>query len=136
MVRERPIRVLLAKPGLDGHDLGVKMVALALKDAGMEVIYLGMRQTPENIVKAAIQEDADIIGLSSLSASLILMGERVMNLLKENKVDIPVVYGGTILKEDRKKLLSLGIKETFAPGTMTKDITETFDRLVPKESVH
>ena len=136
MVRERPIRVLLAKPGLDGHDLGVKMVALALKDAGMEVIYLGMRQTPENIVKAAIQEDADIIGLSSLSASLILMGERVMNLLKENKLDIPVVYGGTILKEDRKKLLSLVIKETFAPGTMTKDIVETFDRLVPKESVH
>lgn len=136
MVRERPIRVLLAKPGLDGHDLGVKMVALALKDAGMEVIYLGMRQTPENIVKAAIQEDADIIGLSSLSASLIPMGERVMSLLKGNKLDIPVVYGGTILKEDREKLLNLGIKETFAPGTMTKEIIEAFDRLVSKESVH
>jgi methylmalonyl-CoA mutase C-terminal domain/subunit len=121
MARKKPIRVLLAKPGLDGHDLGVKMVAMALKDAGMEVIYMGMRQTPDNIIKAALQEDADIIGLSNLSASLIPMGDRVMKLLKDNEMDIPVVYGGTILKDDRQRLLALGIKETFAPGTMMKD---------------
>nr|HID59497.1 methylmalonyl-CoA mutase [Desulfobacterales bacterium] len=133
MARKRPIRVLLAKPGLDGHDLGVKMVAMALKDAGMEVIYLGMRQTPESIVKAAIQEDVDIIGLSNLSASVIPMGERVMKLLKGKRMDIPVIYGGTILKEDRKRLLDLGIKETFAPGTMMKDIIETIEKLVPEE---
>jgi len=133
MARERPIRVLLAKPGLDGHDVGVKMVAMALKDAGMEVIYLGMRQTHENIVRAAIQEDADIIGLSNLSASLIPMGARVMELLKEKGMDIPVIYGGTILKEDRKRLLELGIRETFPPGTMMKDIIETIEKLVPEE---
>ena len=135
MARKKPIRVLLAKPGLDGHDLGVKMVAMALKDAGMEVIYLGMRQTPENIIKAALQEDADIIGLSNLSASLIPMGDRVMKLLKENQMDIPVVYGGTILKDDRQKLLDLGIKETFSPGTMMKDIITKFEKLVPENRV-
>lgn len=135
MARKKPIRVLLAKPGLDGHDLGVKMVAMALKDAGMEVIYLGMRQTPENIIKAALQEDADIIGLSNLSASLIPMGDRVMKLLKENEMDVPVVYGGTILKDDRLKLLDLGIKETFSPGTMMKDIIARFEKLVPEDRV-
>ena len=135
MARKKPIRVLLAKPGLDGHDLGVKMVAMALKDAGMEVIYLGMRQTPENIIKAALQEDADIIGLSNLSASLIPMGDRVMRLLEENEMDIPVVYGGTILKDDRQKLLDLGIKETFSPGTMMKDIIASFEKLVPEDRV-
>ena len=135
MARKKPIRVLLAKPGLDGHDLGVKMVAMALKDAGMEVIYLGMRQTPENIIKASLQEDADIIGLSNLSASLIPMGNRVMKLLKENEMDIPVVYGGTILKDDRQKLLDLGIKETFSPGTMMKDIIASFEKLVPEDRI-
>lgn len=135
MARKKPIRVLLAKPGLDGHDLGVKMVAMALKDAGMEVIYLGMRQTPENIIKAALQEDADIIGLSNLSASLIPMGDRVMKLLKENEMDVPVVYGGTILKDDRQQLLNLGIKETFSPGTMMKDIIASFEKLVPEDRV-
>lgn len=135
MARKKPIRVLLAKPGLDGHDLGVKMVAMALKDAGMEVIYLGMRQTPENIIKAALQEDADIIGLSNLSASLIPMGDRVMKLLKENQMEIPVVYGGTILKDDRQKLLDLGIKATFSPGTMMKDIIASFEKLVPEDTV-
>ena len=135
MNRQKPIRVLLAKPGLDGHDLGIKMVAMALKDAGMEVIYLGMRQTPQNIVKSAIQEDADVLGLSNLSASLIPMGEQVMSLLKEWGVNIPVLYGGTILKEDRQKLLALGISETFGPGTMMKDIAETIERLVPPSPV-
>jgi len=135
MGKIRPIRVLLAKPGLDGHDLGVKMVAMALKDAGMEVIYLGMRQTPKAIVNAAIQEDADIIGLSNLSASLIPMGARVMELLKDKRVDVPVVYGGTILKEDRKKLLDLGIKETFSPGTLMKDIIRNVRTLVPDEKL-
>lgn len=135
MNRQKPIRVLLAKPGLDGHDLGIKMVAMALKDAGMEVIYLGMRQAPQNIVKSAIQEDADILGLSNLSASLIPMGEQVMSLLREWGVKIPVVYGGTILKEDRQKLLALGISETFGPGTMMKDIAETIERLVPANPV-
>lgn len=136
MVEKRQIRVLLAKPGLDAHDLGVKVVALALKDAGMEVIYLGMRQTPEAIVKAAIQEDADIIGLSNLSATVIPMGARVMKLLQDKSIDIPVIYGGTILKDDRKKLLALGIKETFSPGAMTKDIIATVKRLVPEEKLH
>ncbi|MBI4774374.1 MAG: cobalamin B12-binding domain-containing protein [Deltaproteobacteria bacterium] len=135
MVGTRPIRVLLAKPGLDGHDLGVKMVALALKDAGMEVIYLGMRQTPNSIVKAAVQEDADVIGLSNLSASLIPMGRHVMELLKEKQMNIPVLYGGTILKEDRKKLLDIGIKETFSPGTMMKDIIYAIKKLVPEDKL-
>jgi len=135
MPNSRPIRVLLAKPGLDGHDLGVKMVALALKDAGMEVIYMGMRQTPEGIVKACIQEDADILGLSNLSASLIPMGKRVIDLIKEKKMDVPVIYGGTILNEDKTKLLDMGITATFSPGTMMKDIIQTIRELVPKEKL-
>jgi len=135
MSNKRPIRVLLAKPGLDGHDLGVKMVAMALKDAGMEVIYLGMRLTPDAIVNAAIQEDADVIGLSNLSASLIPMGDRVMKLLKEKNLDIPVLYGGTILKEDRQKLLDLGIRQTFSPGTLMKDIVQSVRTLVPDENL-
>jgi len=133
MDRKNPIRVLLAKPGLDGHDLGVKMVALTLKDAGMEVIYLGMRQTPDNIVRAAIQEDVDIIGLSNLSASLVPMGQAVMQRLQAEKIEIPVLYGGIILKPDREKLLAAGISETFGPGTMMADIIAAIERLVPAD---
>ncbi len=136
MSENKRIRVLLAKPGLDGHDLGVKMVAMGLKDAGMEVIYLGMRQTPENIVKTAIQENVDIIGLSNLSASLLPMGTKVMKLLKDQHANIPVIYGGTILKDDRKKLLDMGITETFSPGTMMDDIVNCIKKLVKdKESI-
>lgn len=130
MVRKRPIRVLLAKPGLDAHDVGVKTVAYALRDAGMEVIYLGMRQTPDAIVQTAIQEDADIIGLSCHGAAIVPLGERVMRLLKENGWAIPVIYGGTILGEDREKLLKMGIASTFSPGTLLKDIVNSVEGLV------
>jgi methylmalonyl-CoA mutase C-terminal domain/subunit len=136
MMENRQIRVLLAKPGLDAHDMGVKMVALALKDAGMEVIYLGMRRTPEDIVKAAIQEDADVIGLSNLSATVVTMADRVIKLLKDKNIDIPVIYGGNILKQDREKLLALGVKETFSSGAMMTDIVATVKRLVPEEKLH
>ncbi|TET42338.1 MAG: methylmalonyl-CoA mutase, partial [Dehalococcoidia bacterium] len=102
---EKKVRVLLAKGGLDAHDTGVKVVASALRDAGMEVIYLGLRQLPESIVEAAIQEDVDIIGISSLSGSLIPMARRLMGLVREKNLNIPVIYGGTILKSDREELL-------------------------------
>lgn len=134
MARKRPIRLLLAKPGLDAHDIGVKTVAYSLRDAGMEVIYLGLRQTPEFIMRAAIQEDADIIGLSCHGAALVPLGERLMQLLKENAVNIPVIYGGTILGEDRERLLNAGIKTTFSPGTKMKDIIKYVEELVEERS--
>ncbi|KJS17124.1 MAG: methylmalonyl-CoA mutase [Peptococcaceae bacterium BRH_c4b] len=130
MNEKSKIRVLLAKPGLDAHDNGVKTVAFALRDAGMEVIYLGMRQTPENIVRSAFQEDVDIIGLSCHGAAIVPLGERVMKLLREKNADIPVIYGGTILNEDRDKLLSMGIKETFSPGASFSQIINSIVKLV------
>ena len=120
-----PIRVLIAKPGLDGHDRGAKVIARALRDAGMEVIYTGLRQTPEQIVEAAIQEDVDCIGLSCLSGAHSHLFPRVVELLKEkNAEDILVVGGGVIPDEDIPFLKESGIKEIFTPGTTTASTIE------------
>jgi len=119
----KKIRVLIAKPGLDGHDRGAKVVARALRDAGMEVIYTGLRQTPEQIVETAIQEDADVIGLSILSGAHTHLFPKVMELLKENDIeDIVVMGGGVIPEEDIPDLKKMGIAEIFTPGTDTRNI--------------
>jgi len=119
----KKIRVLIAKPGLDGHDRGAKVVARALRDAGMEVIYTGLRQTPEQIVETAIQEDVDVIGLSILSGAHTHLFPKVMELLKENNVeDIIVMGGGVIPEEDIPELKKVGISGIFTPGTDTRDI--------------
>lgn len=125
MQGERKIRVLLAKPGLDGHDRGVKVIARALRDAGMEVIYTGLRQTPEMVVNAAIQEDVDIIGLSCLSGAHMHLFPKVVKLLRERGAeDIPVFGGGIIPDEDIPKLKEAGIAEVFTPGASLKEIIE------------
>lgn len=131
------IRVLLAKPGLDGHDRGAKVVARALRDAGMEVIYTGIRQTPEMIVQAAIQEDVDIIGLSILSgAHLELFPSIIEGLRKKGREDALVVAGGIIPEDDIPALQEMGVKAIFGPGTSTEDIVrfiqkETTERSAP-----
>jgi len=117
------IRVLVAKPGLDGHDRGAKIVARALADAGMEVIYLGIRQTPEQIANTAIQEDVDVVGLSILSGAHDTLFPRVVDLLrKKGRGDILVIGGGIIPPDDARKLKEYGIAEIFGPGTDTQDI--------------
>lgn len=119
---ERPIRVLVAKPGLDGHDRGAKVIARALRDAGMEVIYTGLRQTPDQIVNAAIQEDVDCVALSILSGAHNTLLPKVVELLKaQNAEDILVVGGGVIPDEDIPFLKEQGIAEVFTPGTPTTD---------------
>lgn len=123
MQEERKIRVLAAKPGLDGHDRGIKVICAALRDAGMEVIYTGLRQTPEQIVAAAIQEDVDVIAMSCLSGAHTYHFPRVMELLREKGIDdILVLGGGIIPEEDIPALKAAGIAEIFTPGTDTKDI--------------
>ena len=120
---ERKVRVVVAKPGLDGHDRGAKIVARALRDAGFEVIYTGLHQTPEQIVATAIQEDADAIGLSVLSGAHNYLFKRVIDLLKEKGVDDVVVFGGGIIPpDDVAALKEMGVKELFAPGTSTQQI--------------
>jgi methylmalonyl-CoA mutase C-terminal domain/subunit len=120
---------LIAKPGLDGHDLGSKVVARALRDAGMEVIYTGIRQTPEMIVAAAMQEDVDVIGLSILSgAHMELFPKIIKGLEKKGKKDHFIIAGGIIPNEDIPKLKKLGIKAVFGPGTSTKDVIEFITR--------
>ncbi|HVL89072.1 MAG TPA: cobalamin B12-binding domain-containing protein [Actinomycetota bacterium] len=120
-----PVRVVIAKPGLDGHDRGAKVVARALRDAGMEVIYTGLHQTPEMIVEAAIQEDADAIGLSIHSGAHMTLFPRVVELLKERGAnDIAVFGGGIIPKEDIPVLKEMGIAEIFTPGTPTQAIVD------------
>jgi methylmalonyl-CoA mutase C-terminal domain/subunit len=123
MMAERKIRVLIAKPGLDGHDRGAKVIARALRDRGMEVIYTGLRQTPEMIVEAALQEDVDVIGLSILSGAHMALMPRIMELLAENGLsDICVLLGGIIPDEDMPILEEMGICGVFGPGTNTDDI--------------
>jgi methylmalonyl-CoA mutase, C-terminal domain len=125
MNRERKIRVLAAKPGLDGHDRGIKVVASALMDAGMEVIYTGLRQTPRQIVETALQEDVDVIAMSILSGAHDYLFPEVMALLKEKKAeDILVLGGGIIPDEDIPALKQCGISEVFGPGTSTQEIIE------------
>lgn len=121
---DKKIRVLVGKPGLDGHDRGAKVVAAALRDAGMEVIYTGLHQTCEAIVEAAIQEDVDVIGLSILSGAHMTIFPKVMKLLKEKKANIPVIGGGIIPLEDIKKLEKAGVKKLFGPGTPTSEIVD------------
>ena len=129
MSETRKIRVLLAKPGLDGHDRGAKVVARALRDAGMEVIYTGLRQTPEMIVEAASQEDVDVVGLSILSGAHGNLVPRVMRLLKEKGMgDVRVFVGGIIPEADIPDLKAAGVTEVFGPGTPTSRIAEEIRR--------
>jgi methylmalonyl-CoA mutase C-terminal domain/subunit len=118
------IRVIVAKPGLDGHDRGAKIIARALRDAGMEVIYTGLHQTPEQIVETAIQEDADAVGLSILSGAHMTLVPRVMELLAEQRCDVVVIVGGTIPREDAGELKALGVAEVFTPGASTMAIVD------------
>ena len=121
----RPIRVLIAKPGLDGHDRGAKVVSAALRDAGMEVIYTGLHQTPEMIANAAIQEDVDVIGLSILSGAHLTLFPRVLDLLREaGRDDVLITGGGIIPKEDMDELQRQGTGRLFGPGTSTSDLVE------------
>jgi methylmalonyl-CoA mutase C-terminal domain/subunit len=127
-MNERKIRVLVAKPGLDGHDRGAKIIARALRDAGMEVIYTGLRQTPEMIAAAALQEDVDAVGISILSGAHNTLCPRIVNLLRENGMDDTLVLvGGIVPQEDIPTLKSIGVSEIFLPGTSTEDIV-TFIR--------
>ena len=121
----RPIRVLVAKPGLDGHDRGAKVVAAALRDAGMEVIYTGLHQTPEMIATAAIQEDVDVVGLSILSGAHMTLFPRVVELLREQgRDDILITGGGILPKEDMDELQRHGVGKLFGPGTSTSELVE------------
>ena len=120
---KRPIRVLIAKVGLDGHDRGAKVIASFLRDAGMEVIYTGLRQTPEMVVNAALQEDVDAIGVSILSGAHMTVFPKIMKLLKEKKMDDVLITGGGIIPaDDMKKLHEIGVGKLFSPGTDTKEI--------------
>src|SRR6202790_569021 len=120
----RPIRVLVAKVGLDGHDRGAQVIATSLRDAGMEVIYTGLRQTPEMVVNAAIQEDVDAIGISILSGAHMTVFPKIINLMKENGLtDVLLTGGGIIPEEDRIRLQQMGVGKLFAPGAATTDIS-------------
>jgi len=127
---KRRIRVLIAKPGLDGHDRGAKVIARALRDAGMEVIYTGLRQTPEMVAEAALQEDVDLVGLSILSGAHMGLVPRVMELLKKNKQDnVKVFVGGIIPEEDIPVLLAKGVTAIYGPGTPTTKVIEDIQSL-------
>ena len=122
---DRKIRVVIAKPGLDGHDRGAKVVARALRDAGMEVIYTGLHQTPDQIVETAIQEDADAVGISILSGAHMTLVPRILELLRENGADdVVIVVGGTIPEDDAEELRKLGVAGVFGPGAPTGEIVE------------
>ena len=137
MERERNLRILIAKPGLDGHDRGARVIARAFRDAGFEVIYTGCHQTPEQIVSTAIQEDVDMIGLSILSGAHTYSFPRIMELLKENSAeDIAVIGGGIFPLEDIPKLKAIGIKEIFEPGAKLQDITNWVStNIQPRQAV-
>jgi methylmalonyl-CoA mutase C-terminal domain/subunit len=128
---QRKIRVVVAKPGLDGHDRGAKIIARALRDAGMEVIYTGLHQTPEQIVETALQEDADAVGLSILSGAHMTLVPKVVELLREQDAgDIVVVVGGTIPNQDIPELKELGVAEVFTPGAPTQAIIDFIQKSV------
>ncbi len=127
----RPIRIILAKPGLDGHDRGAKVLAAAFRDAGMEVVYLGLRQTPEMIVNATIQEDADVIALSILSGAHMTIFARVLDLMKKNELGNVLLTGGGIIPEkDMETLKKKGVGELFGPGTPTSEAIEYISKWV------
>jgi methylmalonyl-CoA mutase C-terminal domain/subunit len=131
----KPIRVLIAKPGLDGHDRGAKIIARALKDAGMEVIYTGIKQTPESIARTALQEDVDVLGLSILSGAHNHLFPEIMKHLKQNKLDhILVIAGGIIPKDDIPFLQEIGIKAIFPPGSSLEDIVSFIRANVPQST--
>lgn len=134
MTDKKRIRVLLAKPGLDGHDRGVLLVAMALRDAGMEVIYAGRHQTPEHIAEAAIQEDVDIVGLSSLADAHRSLAPRVVKLLKQKGANTPVILGGFIQPEDIPFLKESGVAEVFGIGSKLDDIVKGINALVGEEN--
>jgi methylmalonyl-CoA mutase C-terminal domain/subunit len=130
---ERKIRVLLAKPGLDGHDRGIKVIASALRDAGFEVIYTGLRQTPEMVVEAAIQEDVDAIGMSVLSGAHMTLFPAVLDLLKEKEAEHILLFGGGIIpKEDIEKLEKMGVGKLFTPGAPTTEAVQYLKEEIPK----
>ncbi|MFN2196408.1 MAG: cobalamin B12-binding domain-containing protein [Anaerolineales bacterium] len=134
-MEKRMIRVLIAKPGLDGHDRGAKVVARALRDAGMEVIYTGLRQTPEMITEAALQEDVDIIGLSILSGAHMALLPRVLELLRANGQEhVRVFVGGIIPDEDVPRLIEMGVAGVYGPGTLTDDIITDIRTIVQPDS--
>lgn len=125
MKQQRPLRILVAKIGLDGHDRGAKVIATSLRDAGMEVIYTGLRQTPEMVVNTALQEDVDAIGISILSGAHMTVFPKVIALMKEkNMTDVLVTGGGIIPEEDMKKLNEMGVGKLFPPGTSTSEIAD------------
>ncbi len=131
MTIDRPVRVLIAKPGLDGHDRGAKVIARALRDAGMEVIYTGLRQTPEMIAEAALQEDVDVVGLSILSGAHMALVPRIRQLMDENGLqDVALLVGGIIPDEDIPQLRNMGVSGIFGPGTNTEDIAEHIRQLM------
>ncbi|HEY81490.1 MAG TPA: cobalamin B12-binding domain-containing protein [Anaerolineae bacterium] len=131
---ERKIRVLVAKPGLDGHDRGAKVIARALRDAGYEVIYTGIRQTPEMIAEAALQEDVDVVGLSILSGAHMALVPRVIDELKKlGMEDVVLLVGGIIPDEDVQTLLDMGVAGVFGPGTLTSEIVATIERALGRE---
>jgi len=131
----RPVRVLIAKPGLDGHDRGAKVIARALRDAGMEVIYTGLRQTPQQVAAAAVQEDVDVVGLSILSGAHNVLVPEVLKALEERGGGrIPVVVGGIIPDKDIAPLKALGVREVFLPGTTTGETVEAVRRLAARDT--
>lgn len=135
MTPDQPIRVLIAKPGLDGHDRGAKVIARALRDAGMEVIYTGLRQTPEMVAEAALQEDVDVVGLSILSGAHMALVPRVRELMDENGLtDVALLIGGIIPDEDVTALKGMGISGVFGPGTSTEDIVKHIRQVVTSKS--
>ena len=130
MGSQHPVRVLIAKPGLDGHDRGAKIIARALRDAGMEVIYTGIRQTPKMIVEAALEEDVDVIGLSILSGAHVDLFPQIFEELGTNDMDdVPIIAGGIIPESDRSALESLGVRAIYGPGTPTSQIIECVRQL-------
>lgn len=135
-MEKRKIRVLVAKPGLDGHDRGAKVIARALRDAGMEVIYTGLRQTPEMVVEAALQEDVDVIGLSILSGAHMAITPRILELMVENEMgDVLVFLGGIIPSDDVPTLKEMGVAEVFGPGTSTDAIVAIIQEAVLGEAI-
>ncbi len=129
-----PIKVLIAKPGLDGHSRGAKVVAQALRDAGMEVVYTGLHQTPEMIVKTAIQEDVDVIGISILSGAHMTIVPKIIDKMKENGIDSkPLFVGGIVPEQDAEKLKEMGVVAVFGPGTPTGQIIDFIKNVVKKE---
>ena len=135
MTTQYPVRVLVAKPGLDGHDRGAKIIARALRDAGMEVIYTGIRQTPQMIVEAALQEDVDVIGLSILSGAHMDLFPQIFDGLSSNEMDdVSVVAGGIIPEADRAELESMGVRGVYGPGTPTSEIVDRVRELASERA--